>query len=369
VEGAIVHKHFAEWYNAVALRPKAETLEVRWKAVEAVTAAHKVKKTPDLARVFFKLPGGGTVADELRNAAKKEDTTYIAENDQTELTVLAGGVIALLMAKSSSQADAAALAVVCIEAQGLRKAPRLQGVVDHCRQYLADESVRVRAIDENPVKDLNVATLTKRITERGGVGVSDANSVWNGMDAVFKDVLSDHTAHTKSANLAINESAKRLSEQTDILWWLFGGYTLDGKRAFSELGVPEACYWGARDLAKLTRFMPGPFASPAFLHRMLRLVKDRLPAHVRISDAVDECEKGWKENWLPDLAGQQQVPDVCPMLFAISKSVEVGGGAGWTAAFDHATGLAAGDKLAPTHLAAQIYSELLLLRALSVRES
>ncbi len=359
-----MHRNFTEWYNTISLRPSAETLDARWKTVEAVAAGQKVKKIPDLARVFFKLPGGNMATDELRSAAKKEDTTYLSENDQNELSVLAGGVIAVLVGKSSSQADVAALTVACIEAQGLRQAPRLQGVVDECMQYLADESVRVRAVG-----GVNVASLTKRITERGGAAVSDVNSVWNGMDAVLKDVLSQHTAHTASIESAVSQTSNRLAEQTDILWWLFGEHTLDGKKAFSGLGIPEACYWGAKDLAKLTRFMPGPFAAPAFLHRMLRLVKDRLPAQVRISDAVDECEKEWKEQWLAELGGQLQIPDASPMLFAIAKSVEVGSGSGWTGAFDHATGLSASAKLAPTHLALQVYNEVLLLRALSAKES
>jgi len=84
---------------------------------------------------------------------------------------------------------------------------------------------------------------------------------------------------------------------------------------------------------------------------------------------VDECGKEWKEQWLPELAGQQQLPDASPMLFAIAKSVEVGGGSGWTAAFDHAAGLSANAKLPPTQLALQVYNEVLLLQALSVKES
>lgn len=364
-----MHRNFAEWYNAISLRPAAETLDARWKGVEAVATGQSVEKIPDLARVFFKLPGGNATVDELRNAAKKEDSTYLAENDQNELSVLAGGTIAMLVGKSSSLGDAMALAVLCIEAQGMRKAPRLQAVVDECMQYLAKESVKVRALDKNPVKDMNVGRLEKHIVDRGGVAVTDANSVWNGVEAVLKNFLTQHTAHTNSVNAAVNKTVCRLSEQADILWWLFGEYTLDGTKGFADLSIPEACFWGARDLAALTQFMPGPFAAPAFLGRMLRLVKDRVPAHVRILEAVDECGKDWKERWFPDLVFSQQIPEACPMLFGIAKSVEVGGGTGWTAAFDHATGLSANAKLAPTQLALQVYNELLLLRALSVKEN
>ncbi len=363
-----MHTKFADWYNEISLRPSAETLAARWKAVEAVAADVKLKKIPDLLRVFFSLPGGASASEEIRGAAK-EDKTYLADNDQMELTVLAGGVIAVVVSKSSTQADATALGVSCIETQGLRKPTRLQGVVDECMGYLAGESVRVRAVANNPVKDMNVAALTKRITERGGVAVVDVNSAWSGMDVVLKDLLGQHTVHTNSINTAVNQAVQRLSEQSDILWWLFGEHTLDGTKAFRDLSVPEACYWGARDLAALTQFMPGPFAAPAFLNRMLRLVRAEVPSYVRISDGVNECIKEWKEGWVSDLAPVQQLPDLCPMLFGIAKSVEVGGGAGWTAAFDYATGLVASGNLAPTLLALQIYSELLLVRALSTKEA
>lgn len=43
----MVHIKFADWYNEISLRPTAETLEARWKAIEAVSAGVKVKKIPE----------------------------------------------------------------------------------------------------------------------------------------------------------------------------------------------------------------------------------------------------------------------------------------------------------------------------------
>src|SRR5882724_952688 len=50
--------------------------------------------------------------------------------------------------------------------------------------------------------------LTKRITERGGAAVSDVNRLCNGMDAVLKDFLSQHTAHTAST---VSQTSNRLA--------------------------------------------------------------------------------------------------------------------------------------------------------------
>lgn len=358
-----MHKNFADWYNAVSLRPDTNTLESRWAAVEVLANELKLPEVPSVVRVFFGLPGADPFLERIRTAARDKDKTFVTEGDRNELTVLAGGVIAESVAESSNVADAIALAVSSVGAQGLRQVPRPQGVVDETLRYLADESVRVRALNKNPVADLSVASLTELLSSRGGVAVSDGNSVWNGLDKLMKQILAEHTKHTESINSSLKEVLKQQREQSDILWWLFSEYTLDGSKAFSDLSIPESCFWGARDLAALTYFLPGPFAAPAFLHKMLRLVKEKIPANVKLSESIDACDIEWKRKWLPELP-VQELPDLCPMLFGIAKCVEVGGTTAWTAAFENATGLPAQGELAPVYLALQIYNELLLLQAL-----
>lgn len=360
-----MHKHFADWYNAVSLHRDAKTLDLRWQAVDELASELKVQDVPSVVRVFFGLGGADSYLERIRRAARGKDTTFVSEGDRNELTVLAGGVIAEAVADSSNQADAASLAVFCVDAQGLRQTSRLQGPVDEALLYLSNESVRVRAVIEDPVTDLNMASLGKLLASRGGVQVSDVNSVWNGIDVILKGVLAEHTKHTESINSSLQQALSQQREQSDILWWLFSEHSLDGNKAFSDLTIPEACFWGAKDLASLTQFLPGPFAVPAFLHKMLREVKKKVPGKVEVAESIDSCDLEWKKKWIGQLS-VQALPDLCPMLFGITKSVEVGGGTAWTAAFENATGLAAQGELAPARLALQIYNELLLLRALQV---
>ncbi len=359
-----MHKNFADWYAAVSLHRDAQTLEARWKAVETLGGRLKLAQVPSLVRVFFSLPSDDQLVDEIRTAARDEDKTYLSVGDANELAVLAGGVVAHVVARPSNIADAAALAVSCLDAQGLRHAARMQGVVDETMRYLANESIRERAIAESPVDDLNAAALNKQIAEKGGVPVTDLNTLWSAVDAVLKDILRKHAKHTESINLTLEKVLSRHQEESDILWWLFSEHSLDGTKAFHDLTIPEACFWGAKDLADLTRFLPGPFAAPALLHKMLRLVRNKVPAEVGISDAVNACNMEWKQKWVAAL-GANQVPDLFPMLFAVARSVEVGGGNEWSTAFEHATGLTAGARITPSKLALQIYNELLLRRAFS----
>jgi hypothetical protein len=361
-----MHKDFPNWYNAISLRHDVKILQLRWEAVEALVEQLRVGDAPKLVRVFFSLAGAEQFLDQIRKVAQEKDVTFVTDGDRNELTVLAGAAIAQTVAKSSNAADAVALSVSCACAQGLRQNPRLQDVVDDTTRYLADESVRIRQVNSDLVTDMNATVLNGLISTKGGIAISDFNNTWGAVEVVLKGFLAEHTKHTKSINLAFSTALSVERERSEILWWLFGEHTRDGKKAFSNLTIPEACFWGARDLADLTHFLPGPFAAPSFLHRMLRLVKAKVPAEVKLSESVNACSLEWKQKWVASLS-VQDLPDFCPMLFAVTKSVEVGGETTWTSAFEHATGLMADAKLPPIHLAQQIYNEALLLRALAVK--
>ncbi len=98
--------------------------------------------------------------------------------------------------------------------------------------------MQVRNIGKGAVADVNTAALTKLITSRGGVAVSDSNSVWNGVDAVLKEFLTEHTKHTQSVNEELGKAMARQREESDILWWLFSEHTRDGTKAFAEPQTP-----------------------------------------------------------------------------------------------------------------------------------
>jgi hypothetical protein len=360
-----MHKNFADWYDAVSLRPEAKTLELRWQAVEVLAEELKVSDAPSLVRAFFSLGNDSQYLEAIRTAARNADQTYVSNDDQNELTVLAGGAIASVVSQSSAAADAVALAISCLDAQGLRKSRRLQGVVDVAMRYLADESVKVRTVEKLPVEKLDVAALNTLIDQRGGTAVSDVASVWTGLDVVLKKFLAEYKKFAESAS-SLNNAQTRQREESEILWWLFSEHTMDGSKAFSDLGIPEACVWGPRDLSALTTILPGPIAAPAFLHKMLRIVNPNPPKLLKLSESIEACDLDWKRR-LAQKVVVQETPDLCPVLFAVAKSAEVGGAPTWTAAFEYSTGLPADGMIAPVHLAMQVYNESLLLRALKLK--
>ena len=194
---------------------------------------------PDLVRVFLGRATADSYKDQIREAAKAKDHTFLMEGGDTELAVLAGAVIANLVSKPSARADAVALTAVCADVHGFRRSSRLQSVMDEVLQYLSTEAVRVRESTNVPMWD---SSIKQALATKAGVAINSWDTAWSAVDNVFTTLLDEHLKQTK----ALNSLIKRQREDSDILWWLFSEHTHDGKKAFRELKVPEACFWGAR---------------------------------------------------------------------------------------------------------------------------
>ncbi|MDX2149484.1 MAG: GTPase-associated system all-helical protein GASH [Bryobacteraceae bacterium] len=359
-----MHRNFADWYHFVSVRADGPTLVARWRAVESFANGLKLSDVPSLARMFYCRPTPAPFKDGLCDAAKAEDAAFLMENNERELSVLAAGAIAhILSQEPSSRSDAVALGVTCMEAQGLRKTGRIQGIVDEASRYLAKESVRVRTIPGERVNEFDATSFLSQLTAmKTSVPQTDTNALLAGLESACKSLLGSVKSYTESINQALEGVQGGYREQTDIVWWLFSEHTLDGMRAFSEMAVGEACLRGARDLDQLTQILPGPFAAPAFLKKMLRLANAELPGALDIASVIDSCDLKWKRACAESYP-VHSAADCCPLLFAVTKSAEAAGG-NWGDAFGSETGLHADDKLPPVAWAQQAYLEMLFVRSL-----
>jgi hypothetical protein len=345
-----MHRSFANWYSLVDLRADGPTLEARWKAVEAYSKGLREKQVPDLIRMFYCRPCSSGSKDKLSTTEKETDQAFLMDNNDRELSVLAAGVIAELLSGPAAVADAIALAIICMEAQGLRSAGRLQGPAELAVENLAAESVRVRAESED-LRPLLSQSLSKDISAlKTPVAQGDTNALQPSVEKALRSITTAMNEYAQSVGRELATLRLQHREESDILWWLFGERTSDGT-PFAKLKVEEACLHGPVDLAGFTRLIPGPISVPAFLKRMLRLVKVKLPAAVTITDVIDACGETWKRTLISRYA-VQDLADFCPLLFACSKSVEAGSGA-WADAFRNTSGLRPDDKLEPSSLALQ----------------
>jgi len=363
-----MHTKFADWYQSLGVKTSADMLARRWKAVETLADRKQTPKATDLVRLFYSRSTTDGAAKQIIKVVKDNDPEFLVGGSDGELSILAGATIAEVVAQgSSNSADAMALGLVCMEAKGLRKTQRLQDVLDEATTYLAKECVRVRRVELLSVRDSIADELPGIVLAKGGVTIADVTTTWSATEVVFNKLVSLHKKYAETVKNTLNIGLLKQREESDILWWLFSEHTLDCSQPFSALSVPLACIWGAMDLADLTQSTPGPFAAPAFLHKMLRLVKKTLPKSVSVADVAQAGDIAKRQSWTksPRLS---TFPDLFPILFAVAKAVEAGDGAGWKSAFEHSTGLSADHEIAPLLVSLQIYHERLLDRILGELE-
>lgn len=365
-----MHSHFANWYRPAAVEPRAETLENRWKAIEAFSEELKIGKALELVRLFFEMPlRNREFVGEYREAFKAADPAFLMKDNDFELRVLAGASIIELLEnyERSSLTDATALAIACTLCQGMRSEVLNADVVEAARRYLSDESIRVRQIGNIPSVEGTIKETDKSFAElKTAVEGNTVAGLKDPLTAVLKKLQLENKRIVDTANEAIGNltlSLRIQREESNILWWLFGEYSRDLDRPFVGMNLPAVCLIAAKELADLTEFLPGPYASRGHLDGVLRLAENPLPNSTAIRNAVSDVTPEWRETILDD-AHLKEVNDLCPVHYALRKVTESTDGADWVAQFDKATGLKAKKAIAPLDLSVQFYQERLLLRAI-----
>jgi len=65
-----------------------------------------------------------------------------------------------------------------------------------------------------------------------------------------------------------------------MLWWLVSEYSRDRNQSWKKVGLSATSIIAGKELADLTRIIPGPVAAAAFLDRIVRLsdsAKSQIP--------------------------------------------------------------------------------------------
>jgi hypothetical protein len=332
-----MHIHFADWYRAAGLEPNGESLPKRWAGIAAYVPTGA--EITDLARFFFQCAGVTSEAlAGFQAELQKADATFKMRDNDQELRVLAGAELVDIMDRGTFEdASLAALALVCAAAQNLRKAPCVPEIPE-----IAATHLRESAVDRKLPENLAAGPATEAAVALAALGAPH--------DKVAAEFRKLH------AEVPV------LGEEANMLWWLFAGYSRDEGKAWDQYPVAAAALMAGKELADLTRVLPGPVAAPAFLNRALQSGKAKLPATVMLKDAINETALEWRKKY----AGRTipaGLEELLPVATAIQLSVGSPNNNAWLPVFASKMGIARGAKLAPSLLSYQLYLEGLLVRA------
>lgn len=254
-----MNNYFGDWYRSAGVPPEGIPLEKRWEAIDSFGVGGK--NVILLTQIFYQLNlTDASFPKEFRAAFNKVDPNFQMSGNDRELIVLAGAELVDVMKRSAREiADFAALCLVCAGAQSLRAAPAVQQIPEIAAHYLSERSVaRATSEEENDEK----------------------------------------TEETEIKKLLLEFPI--VSEESNMLWWLISETSRDMNQRWSEMPVSMACTLAAKELADLTRIIPGPIAARAFLDRVVRSGRDKtetsgrskkVAASISITDMVNDTAK------------------------------------------------------------------------------
>lgn len=330
-----MNSHFSDWYRSAGVPPEGKPLADRWKAVESFDV--NASEISLLAQVFYQLnPSDSSFPERFRKAINEADSNFSMSGNDRELVVLAGaGLVDVIERGSRDIADLAALFLVCGAVQNIRTALAVPEIPEIAAKHLSQRSVE-RA---TPEKDGKEETLSKALAAMGEP-VSKLAPEFQKLQLEFPIVW----------------------EESNMLWWLVSETSRDVNQRWSKLPLGMVCVLTGKELADLTRVVPGPIAARALLDRAVRSGRDKVADSISVADVVNDTDKTWRGSYFsrPLPVGLE---GILPLTHAVVLSVQASDEKAWRPMFKAATGIAATVKSNPDAVAYQFYLEQLAVRS------
>lgn len=382
-----MHDNFVDWYRHVDPDPREETLQKRWDGIDEVLTRTDFDTYLDLVRIFVGVsPGEVGLTPTFNQVFKTRDLAFSVVDNQAMLQVLAGSTLMALWTAPSPQGDLSALALISADFHGAGRSGPLRDAFPTAHRYLAERGRAVRAEPpkaptqtprvtrpQDPTGKVPEIKLTKLAPSPAWPPV-DQNfaSVNATVDAVVDAIQKIHenllrtidqlTAAVQASNPpTFDPRISSLQEETDILWWLFGRYSIALNVPLPSLGEAAALVVG-RDLARLTRLLPGHLAARSFLDRALIEAEMSDPSTaLPVGAAVDATPRTWREQEIRSL-DLTPLAALTPILHAIGSSLTTDEPGAWVPAYRRAYDIDPDKGLPALDLSEQIYVESLLAR-------
>ena len=106
--------------------------------------------------------------------------------------------------------------------------------------------------------------------------LTDSSRARANLDAVVKQLEENTEAEAGNLERVLAVTA----EETNILWWIFGGRSRDTHEAFEEIADEVIPFVAAKELADLTTLLPGHVAICAFADRVSQTGRAKAPQTV-----------------------------------------------------------------------------------------
>jgi len=310
-----MNSSFGEWYRKAKIEPRNEDLVARSKAIESFTKKVDENKIAELIRCFAGLqPKKKEVMGGFTKELLSTDAAFPVENNEVEMQILCGAALATILEQPSAIADCAALLLISAVGQGFRKPPLLPDVVLLTRSYLSERSSSLRKLDTRKKQvGVNHDQLIEAV--KAAAATNTAVQMQAPLEAALKglsEAINNVAVMAEHAAQGLERAAGVLLEESNIVWWVFGQHSRDTEERFTDLPSGFAAILAGKELADLTRIVPGPKAAPAYLDK-------QLDAHRKEKLKLAELMTKVDVDWLKRLPTNTEFLDMTPINFIMSN--------------------------------------------------
>jgi hypothetical protein len=345
-----MHPNFADWYQPVTFGHDRDTLELRWKGVEAAVEDLDVSQELELVRfVYGRPPESPDFMDVFRKYFKDNDPTFKSSGNDRELQVLAGCVLAILCIEDyNTKVSVAILTASTCQIRDLK--------VDIGLVRMATDRVKRAGIDARKRPSIvksQILSCNETLEEE----IQRLNDQPNCPTSIA--VLQQIGPIQKIANEEIMLLQKVLNiqdEELQMLWWVIGGWSDMWEKTFTNIESNARPLLLAKEAASMTDQI---FESPS-LKALFSRVHIGIDTKLTIPETVNSCGT----EYLKMLAPRNTLcTTIFPLHSAIVRALETNGGSGWITNWSRISDIGKKTQFSSIDLAVQFYRELKLMNS------
>ena len=279
-------EHFYDWHRDMGLESNDETSPKHRKAINEYTPT--AREIISLARFFYGFDSQETSLEDFAKAVQEIDTSFSIQHHKQYLILFAGAELVSVIQRALDEqlTDLAALCLVCGAVQGARTAVPVPEMPEIAARYI-ESRAKNRAVVSSEQGD-----------QKPGLRI-----------------------------IKLEREMAIVSEEANMLWWLVSEYSRDRNEPWKKVGALATSIIAGKELADLTRVIPGPVAAAAFLDRIIGLsTSSRSIKPVGVKEAVDKTPRPWKESF--QLKGDAAIHDLMPISKALKHRYGFAEGSG-----------------------------------------
>lgn len=344
----------AEWHNLSKVAVQNDTLEKRYKSIENIIQRKEVEFWLDIVRIYLGIVVIGKNITDFIRAFSTLDSNFPLTKNEKLLKVLAGMVLICKMELSTDSIsdnedesreedediDHSKSAIVISNALvnsiffNQYKLDTKVPVMDTANAYLSDYSFNQRTSEASDYENSLNETANRLSEEEEGLDASEEESLVKTVQALIKE-------------------NKLLSEEVNVLWWLFGEYSELADKYFSEIEDNSMVVLGAKELYDLSKFNSELPAARHILRKAIKASNGQGTKQTSLKSCIDSLDQSLKGKILD--SNTETIDILTPCLYALKNSN--------TKDWQNSIGFSAEEKLNHNVLAMQFYKEIVFINS------